>query len=62
MCMVLSALAFKGSFRAKLLKTIHLFVTCVSIEASPGSGPEVKRQPKNLVDAGFAPKLHVFSP
>jgi hypothetical protein len=34
--MVLSALASKGSYRAKLLKDIHLFVACVLIEASPG--------------------------
>ena len=61
-CMVLSEIASKGSCRAKLLKTIHLFVPCVSIEASPGSGPEVQRQPQNLVDVGFAPKFLVFSP
>jgi hypothetical protein len=60
--MVLSAIASNGSCRAKLLKTIHLFVACVSTEVSPGSGPEVQRQPQNLMDAGFAPKLHVFSP
>jgi hypothetical protein len=24
--------------------------------------PEVQRQPQNLVDVGFASKLHVFSP
>jgi hypothetical protein len=38
--MVLRAISSKGSFRAKLLKTIHLFVACVLIEASPGSALE----------------------
>jgi hypothetical protein len=45
--MVLSALAYEGSFRAKLLKNKHLFVTCVSIKLSPGRGLEVQRQPQN---------------